>query len=287
MSVTRVRESESGNVVGKPGSGRSFTVLLGHVLILQARSVAIWGLLFGVLGVMMVSIFPSIANGPSLQKLGDSLPRGFMQAAGVEDVASMGTIEGFLQAELFGLIVPLALPFFAILAAANAISGAEERGTIDVLMGNPLPRWQLVVAYFVSTAVSLAVILAVFGVFLWGSAQLFDIKLSAGTVAEGVFGTWPLCIFFGGLAMLCSAVFHRRILATGVSGAVLVAMYFLNVLGGLVKGLEGARNLSAVYQYGSPITSGIDWSSFAGLTGVALLLAATAIVAFQRRDIYT
>ena len=288
MNAARVPEGKAGKVAVKPpGSGRSFTVLLGHVLSLQARSVAIWGLLFGGLGVMMVSIFPAIANGPSLQKLGDTLPRGFMQAAGVEDVASMGTIEGFLQAELFGLIVPLALPFFAILAAANAISGAEERGTIDVLMGNPLPRWQLVVAYFVSTAFSLAVILAVFGAFLWGSAQLFDVKLPAGTVAEGVFGAWPLCVFFGGLAMLCSAIFHRRTLAIGVSGAVLVAMYFLNVLGGLVKGLEGARNLSAVYQYGSPITDGIDWASFAGLTGVALLLAAAAVVAFQRRDIYT
>ena len=271
----------------KPGSGRTFVVLLGHILSLQARSVAIWGVLLGLSGVMMVSIFPAIADGPSLQKLGDSMPPGFMEAAGVEDLASMGTITGFLQAELFGLIVPLALPFFAILAAANAIAGAEENGTMDVLMGNPLPRWQLVVSYFVATAISLVGVLAIFGLFLWGSALFIDAKLTLSTTAEGVFGAWPLALFFGGLAMLCSAVLHRRILAIGISGAVLFVMYFLNVVSGLVKDLEFLENFSAIYYYGSPITDGIDWASAAGLTGAALTLAAAAVFAFQKRDIYT
>ena len=281
------RRNEAPRVADESGGGRTLAVLLGQVLSLQARSIAIWGVLLGLSGVMMVSIFPAIADGPALNKLGDSMPKGFMQAAGVEDIAGMGTITGFLQAELFGLIVPLALPFFAILAAANAIAGAEENGTIDVLMSNPLPRWQLVAGYFVSTAVSLAGILAIFGLFLWGSAQLFDIKLSIGTVAGGVFGAWPLVLFFGGLAMLASAIFHRRILAIGISGAVLFGMYFLNVVGGLVEDLGFLKDFSAIHYYGSPITDGIDWANFAGLTGAALILAAAATLAFQKRDIYT
>ncbi len=288
MSTAQARRRGGApSVAIRPGSGRSFAVLLGHVLSLQARSVAIWGVLLGLSGVMMVSVFPAIADGPSLKNLADSFPPGFMKAAGVEDIMSMGTITGFLQAELFGLIVPLALPFFAILAAANAIAGAEENGTIDVLMSNPLPRWQLVVAYFVSTAVSLVGILAIFGLFLWGSALFIDAELTLGATAEGVFGTWPLALFFGGLAMLCSAIFHRRILAIGISGAALFVMYFLNVVSGLVEDLEFLKNFSAIYHYGSPITDGIDWGSFAGLTGAALILAAVAVFAFQRRDIYT
>lgn len=288
MSTARAqRGGGAPQVANKPGSGRTFTVLIGHVLSLQARSVAIWGVLLGLSGVMMVSIFPAIADGPALEQMADSFPQGFMEAAGVEDLASMGTITGFLQAELFGLIVPLALPFFAILAAANAIAGAEENGTIDVLMGNPLPRWQLVASYFISTAVSLAGVLAIFGLFLWGSALFIDAELTLGTTAEGVFGAWPLAIFFGGLAMLCSAIFHRRILAIGISGAVLFVMYFLNVVSGLVEDLEFLKHFSAIYHYGSPITDGIEWASFAGLTGVAFILATVAIFAFQKRDIYT
>jgi ABC-2 type transport system permease protein len=288
MSAAQAQTKDAApRVSTTPSTGRTFGVLLGHVVRLQARSAAIWGVLLGLSGVMMVSIFPAIADGPALEDLADSMPPGFMEAAGVEDLVSMGTITGFLQAELFGLIVPLALPFFAILAAANAIAGAEENGTIDVLMGNPLPRWQLVASYFVATAISLVGVLAIFGFFLWGSALFIDAELSLGTTAEGVFGTWPLALFFGGLAMLCSAIFHRRILAIGVSGAVLFVMYFFNVVSGLVEDLEFLKNFSAIHHYGSPITDGIDWSSFAGLTGAALLLAAVAVLAFQKRDIYT
>lgn len=288
MSTAQVqRESGAPQVVGRPGSGRSLAVLLGHVLSLQARSVAIWGVLLGLFGAMMVAIFPAIADGPALDDLADSFPPGMMEAAGIEDITSIGTITGFLQAELFGLIVPLALPFFAIMAAANAIAGAEERGAMDVLMGNPMPRWQLVVAYFVSTAFSLVGILAIFGLFLWGSALFIDADLKLGTTAEGVFGAWPLALFFGGLAMLLSAIFHRRMLAVGISGAVLAAMYFLDIVSGLVEDLEFLKNFSAIHHYGSPITDGIDWTSFVGLTGAALVLAAVAILAFQRRDIYT
>ena len=288
MSAAQVRRRGGARkAVDEPGGGRTLAVLFGQVLRLQARSVAIWGVLLGLSGVMMVSIFPAIADGPALQRLGDSMPQAFMKAAGVGDIAGMGTITGFLQAELFGLIVPFALPFFAILAAANAIAGAEENGTMDVLMSNPLPRWQFVTAYFVSTAVSLAGILAVFGLFLWVSARLFGIELPIGTVAGGVFGAWPLALFFGGFAMLASAIFHRGILATGISGGVLFGMYFLNVVGGLVEDLEFLKDFSTIHYYGSPITDGIDWTGFAGLSVAALILAAAAALAFQRRDIYT
>ncbi len=47
------------------------------------------------------------------------------------------------------MLAPLALAFFPILASAGAIAGAEERGTIDVLLGNPIRRWHLVVGSFV------------------------------------------------------------------------------------------------------------------------------------------
>ena len=73
----------------------------------------------------------------------------------------------------------------------------------------------------------------------------------------------------------------------GIAGAVLVTMYFMDVLGGLVEDVEWVKNLSAIYYYGSPLTEGIDWASFAGLTGAALILAAVAVFAFRRRDIYT
>ena len=65
MSAAGSRETQARppQTAEKPGSGRSFAVLLGHVLRLQARSAAIWGVVLGAFGVMMVAIFPGIASG--------------------------------------------------------------------------------------------------------------------------------------------------------------------------------------------------------------------------------
>ncbi len=84
----------------------------------------------------------------------------------------MTTIEGFVASQVFSFMAPLVLAFFPILASARAIAGAEERGTTAVLLGNPMPRWQL----------------------------------------------------FGGVAMLCLAFSHWRVLAIAIPGAVLIGM---------------------------------------------------------------
>ena len=181
----------------------------------------------------------------------------------------------------------LVLAFFPILAASNAIAGAEERGTIDVLLGNPIPRWQIVAGSFTATALSTLGILAILGLATYGAAVALDVELPLARTAEAVLNLWPLCIFFGGLAMLCSALFHRRLLAVAIPGAVLVASYFVNALGNVVEGLEDARPFTAFYYYGSAIEDGIEWASFGGVALAAGLLAFLAALVFSRRDIYT
>jgi beta-exotoxin I transport system permease protein len=102
-----------------------------------------------------------------------------------------------------------------------------------------------------------------------------------------VLNLWPLCIFFGGLAMLCSALLHRRFLAIALPGAGLVGMYFVDALGNLVEKLEDARPFSVFCYYGSAIEDGIGWTNFGGLSLVTLGLVLLAVFAFGRRDIYT
>jgi ABC-2 type transport system permease protein len=185
------------------------------------------------------------------------------------------------------LLAPLALAFFTILALAGAIAGSEERGTIDVLLGNPLPRWQLVVGSFVATALSLLGIVVIVGLLTWGTAVLMDIDLSFEDTAAAVLNLWPVCLFFGGVALLCSAMFHRRALAVAVPAFLLFAMYLLDVMGRVSEDLEYLQPYSVFYYYGSAIEDGIDWANFGGVTAVAVAFALLAVLVFRRRDIYT
>jgi ABC-2 type transport system permease protein len=262
--------------------------LILHILQSQVRSVVIWGTALGLLSLITVAFFPSMEDqGRQLNELMKSYPPEMRELFGMGEGTNLATIEGFLASQVFSFMAPLALAFFPILASAGAIAGAEERGTIDVLLGNPIPRWHLVVGNFVATAISTLGIVAILGLFTWVPAILLNVDLSLEKTAEAVLNLWPLCTFFGALALLCSAVFHRRFLAIAIPGFVLVATYFINALGNSVEDLQDAQRITVFHYYGSAIEEGIDWSNFGGVTLAALVVVLLAVLAFRRRDIYT
>ncbi len=277
---TTYREAES------PGELTKLLALTGQDISLRARGMLIWGVILGALGAMFVAIAPTLTDNPGMAELYDSMPQAMLDLFGYA-AGGFSSVEGILDGEMLGFMVPLALSIFAILVASSALAGAEENGTIDVLMGNPLSRWQIVVSRFLSAAVLLLGIVTIMGLITWITALILDVDLSFGSMAAGSLSLWPLALFFGGIAMLCSAIFHRRFLAIAISLALLVVMYFVDGLANSVEFLEDIQPLSAFYYYGSAIQNGIDWANFAGLTAVTLVLVGLAVLIFRRRDIYT
>ena len=257
---------------------------VSHTVRMQLRGVIIWGAALGLYSAAMVASFTAIeGSAQQLNQLMEAYPKGMLEAFGVTD---LGDPANYLHSQFFGL-APLALSFFPILALAGAIAGAEERGTIDVLLGNPLPRWQLVVGSFLATALSLLGICAIVGLLTWGTATLVDVDLSWREITNGVLNLWPITMAFGALALLCSSLFHRRALAISVPAFLLFGMYLVDAVGRASKDLEDWRPASAFYYYGSAVEHGIDWAHVATITLVALALTLLATLAFRRRDIYT
>jgi ABC-2 type transport system permease protein len=258
--------------------------LVSHTVRMQLRGVIIWGAALGLYSAAMVASFTAIeGSAEQLNQLMEAYPKGMLEAFGVTD---LGDPANYLHSQVFGF-APLALSFFTIMALSAAVAGAEERGTMDVLLGNPLPRWQLVIGNFVAAALSLLAICAVVGLLTWGMAVLVDVELSVRQVAEAVLNLWPVCIMFGALALLCSALFHRRGLAIAIPAFLLFGMYLLDTIGRASEDLEDLRPVSVFYYYGSAIENGIDWADFGGIILVALALVLLAVLAFGRRDIYT
>jgi ABC-2 type transport system permease protein len=265
-------------------AGRTLLALVSHTVRMQLRGVIIWGAALGLYSAAMVASFTAIeGSAAQLNQLMEAYPKGMLEAFGVTD---LGDPANYLHSQVFGL-APLALSFFPILALANAIAGAEERGTIDVLLGNPLPRWHLVAGNFIAVSISLLEICAIVGLLTWGTAVLTDVELPLREVADAVLNLWPICIVFGTVALLCSALFHRRSLAIAVPAFLLFGMYLMDTIGRASEDLEDWRPVSVFYYYGSAIENGIDWMHFGSITLIALGLSLLAALVFRQRDIYT
>ncbi len=195
-----------------PGWWVSLSAVVRRGLLDRRRSVLIWGGSLGALGAFMAAIYPTIQS--SIEQVAKSYPAGLKEAFGVQ---AMNTVEGYIHAELFSLIVPLAIGYYAVRAVATPIVGAEERGYLDTILSLPLPRTILVAGSCIVAAVSSAAILALLGASTFIVGRIAGTHISLGLVAAGVAGVLPLALFAGGLAALASGTLRSSLTVSGAA----------------------------------------------------------------------
>ena len=246
----------------------------------RRRSVFIWGGSLGALCAFMAAIYPSIRG--SIEQIVKSYPAGLKEAFGVQ---AMNTVEGYVHAEMFSLIVPLAIGYLAIRSVAGPIVGAEEQGWLDTTLSLPVSRRVLLVGSFLVTAALIFAVMTLIGVVTFLAGWIAGTRISAGLVAAGVFGVWALAAFFAGISAVACGALHSSRTVTGIAVGVLVAMYTIDLAGRLAHALEPIRWASAFRYYGAPLRDGIDPLYFIGLTATGVLLVAGGAWLFERRDL--
>jgi ABC-2 type transport system permease protein len=180
----------------------------------------------------------------------------------------------------------------AIMYCTRVPAGEVDRGTIDVLLGLPVSRWQLYLAETVVWALSGTVIL------LLGVAG----NVLGNQVAQGSLGSDPghlvivlvnlLCLYLavGGVAWLVSALSDRRGRAIGTVFAFCLGEFLLNYLAQFWSVADRLSFLSVLHYY-RPLAILRDgtWP----VRDITVLLASAAAlwtaggVVFARRDLAT
>jgi ABC-2 type transport system permease protein len=257
--------------------------LASHQLRGRLRQIIIWGVVLGALGALYVALFPSM--GSLLEEYMTEAPETMQQYIG--STGGELTIEQWLDMEFFSGIIPLALPFFMMVIGAKAIAGSEERKTLDLLLSNPVPRWQVVAGALLTMALALAGVLAITWLLTYIAVPAAGVDLSPGRLAQGLVTLWPFCLFFGSLALLASALVRRGALAIVIPGVILVGMYVIDALGQVSKTVEPLRALTLQHHLGGSLASDFPWTALLVTLLVVCALGAAAATAFARRDIYT
>lgn len=256
-------------------------IYLRHLLRRHARGVIFWTIGVTVYSALMILSFPAFEETGALDV--SQYPEAMREAFNLE---SMSTIEPFLSSQLFNFL-PLVLMFVPITTFASAIVGAEERGSLDVLFGNPLPRPAFVVATWLAVATLMVLMLTTLGLVSWLVAVVIDVDLSLGESMLASLNVFPITMTAGSLALLLSAFVRQRGIAIGIPVALMFLMYLADILGKISEDFEPLRAISVFKAYGDPLQDGMPWGGAALLLIIAVGLAALAIPVFQRRDIYT
>ncbi len=263
-----------------PSWQHGLLAVLRRGLLDQRRSVLTWGGSLGALSAFMAAIYPSIQS--TIESVAKNYPAGLREAFGVQ---AMNTVEGYVHAEMYSLIVPLAIGYLAIRCVTAATVGAEEAGRLDTILSLPLARAVLVAGSFIVTAALVLTVMTLTGVMTFIAGRAAGTNISAGLVAAGVIGVWPIALFFSGVAAVAAGLLHSSRTVTGVALGALVGMYAIDLAGRLASALEPLRWASAFRYYGAPMRDGIQIVQFVGLSAAGIALAVAGAWLFERRDI--
>lgn len=249
----------------------------------ERRSLPAWA--SAVAGIILLesALWPSLSGMSNLDAYLEELPAGLKEVFALDQ---MSTGTGFLNAELFTLLLPALFVVHGISRGARMVAGEEERGTLDLLLVTPLPAWRLLLeaaAALITSTVTLAAV--ALSATLTGSL-LFGLGIPVASAVVGVSALALLGTQFGIVALVVGAATGRRGLALGVSAGLVMAAYLWFVAGMFVGDLEPWRGLSPIDQAlgAGPIAPEAP-GSFAWLLLPPVVALLLAVPWWDRRDI--
>lgn len=242
-----------------------------------------WSIGVAALVGVMAALWPSIEGIPNLEEFLASYPEAMRELFNVDAIT---TGVGFMNAELFSLLVPALFIIFAVGRGARLIAGEEESGTLDVLLVTPVSR----LAVLIETAAALAVAVLALGAVLFAatviSSPLVGLQIGVADAASASLAVTLLGIEHGWLALSVGAAVGSRPVAIGAASTFAVAGYVLYVMSKLVAAVEPWGALSPFQQAlePGPLGAGLQ-ASYVWMPLAALVFVAAAAVRFDRRDV--
>ncbi|MBP1705286.1 MAG: hypothetical protein H6Q36_1025 [Chloroflexi bacterium] len=252
----------------------------------QWRILIAWAVFAGLWPALYIALYPSIGAVEEMQSLLDSMPPAIRQLFASSDL-DISTPEGYLNIEMFSFVAPLLVMAYTVIAGGGATAGEEDKGTLDLLLANPIRRRRVLAEKSLAFLLGTAVI----GLGMWlglaAGALGAGVEVNLGLVGQAIVSALLLGLAFGSFAMAIGALTGQRWLAAGLALATSVAAFFLNGLGSLVDWLDAWRPVSPFYHYiaNDPLVHGLDPVHAGVLVAGTLAWFAVAVVAFERRDL--
>ena len=245
--------------------------------------------LFGIVFLwMFVAMFPSIqSQSQAFTEMIANYPEGFLKAFGISEV-DMSTIEGFLSIEQFSIVWPIMAIFLMVSFAGISLSGAIEKGTMEIVLAKPVSRLKIFFGRYVAGLVILIVFTICSILAIIPLCKLYDVDYELGNIISitilGFLFAWAIF----SMAMMFSAIFSEKSKTYMTAGGIMVIMYVLNLIASLKDNLADLKYASFFYYFDytkALMDNSIDGLSYWVFGGTIVICTIIGVVWFWKRDI--
>jgi ABC-2 type transport system permease protein len=240
---------------------------------------------------MYVAMWPSFSKeSEKFLELADAYPEAVMKAMNIDIMSMFGSLEGFIAGEHFSIIWPIILIILTLSYASSAIAGEIDKGTIELLLAQPISRLKIFFAkYFSGLAIIVAfILLSNFSVVPFALLHSVDFKLQNYLTISILGFLFAFAIY--GICMMLSSLFSARGKPMAITGGLLIIMYALNVFSAFQESVENLKYASFFHYYdfaSAAIHNQLDSLNVAVFLTVGVVTTVIGAYIFVKRDIAT
>jgi len=256
----------------------------------QKISLSIWITSLMAMSLMIMSMFPSISKqGDALDQMMAALPPEMLELFYGGNVESMASPIGWLNVELYGLLIPFALIIYGIGNGTRTIAGEEKNKTLELLVTSPISRIRLASEKYFALILGMLAILISLTAFMSIFNGLFELDVKPITFFVGGVEVFTLAIFYTSIGFALATATGNRGLSMGIAYAITIFSYLWNGFGGLVESIKSTTNLSPFYHYSGLESqgSGVNLVEVIVVFFLSISFVIISIAIFNKRDIGT
>lgn len=237
---------------------------------------------------VFISIYPMIqSQTANLEELLKFYPESMMKAFNV-DIKSYTTAGGYISSEMFSFMWPIMIVALIAGYTGWAIAGEVEKGTIELLLSQPISRTKLFIGKYIAGFIIMLVftLVSIYSIPAFLKAYNVSYYLSYYHTLAIVSVLYSWAIY--SLGMFFSAIFSEKGKVFSLVGGLMVLMFVLNVIAGLKEKFVDLKYASFFYYFNATkilTTNSVDNLVYWVFGGVIILFSILAAVIFSKKNI--
>ena len=196
---------------------------------------------------------------------------------------------GFLSWRILNFM-PVMIGIWAIVAMSGLLGGEISRGSMDLVASAPIARARIALQKLLGYSVALGLALGLLTVGMFIAFAAFAVLPGDEASAEAILahGAWlyVMVLFPGAIAFALAPLLGRGP-ALGAGAIALFGSFIVNGFAASVATFDQVKGISyfAVTASHRPLAGSWDWASVGVIAGISVVLLATGILLFARRDL--
>lgn len=262
-------------------------ILLADQIAHRRRQLAGWSTGVLALTALTVGSYPAIRDQPGFEEMVTELPDTLKAVFGLDTAVSILSPAGYLQGRVFSLLLPALLTVLAIGIASKVLAGAEEDGTLELVVVSAVSRRRIASELAATVAVVLAATTVTSLVLLAALGPVVDLDVGIGRLLSMHVAAFLVALVHGAVAFCAAAATGRVAHGTLVGGALAAMGYVMSGLGDVISALSAIRGALPWHWYAAnaSVATGVELTAILPPIILSAIAIAIAIRAFGARDL--